>query len=383
MKILFLVRSLHMGGAERQLVYLANELVKREHDVEIITMYSADSFEGYELSPKIPLMSLNKKGRWDLFGPFSHLVKRVKEERPHAIHGYGVVPNLMVTCLKLFQRNTPCVWGIRSAHLVLSDYDWSARFVGCLEVPSSYFIDLIIFNSRSGVEHAKKRGLNINKCTVIENGIDTDVFCPDQLGRKRVRNYLHLSDDLVLVGFVGRADPVKDLATFVKAACLAISRAAVPVKAVIVGCGDASGVDLVRQLIKDEGMDDYFFWQPETHQIADWFNAMDIFVSSSYGEGFPNVICEAMACAVPAVVTDVGDSARIVGHYGVTVPARNAQAIANGIEKCVRLEPSERRALGESARKSIIKRFSISRLGQETERVLKQICGEVNGAEEK
>ena len=125
-----------MGGAERQLVYLANELARREHDVEIITMYSSDLFEGYELSSKISLVSLNKKGRWDLFRSFSDLAKRVEKERPHVIHGYGVVPNLMVTRLKLRQRNTPCVWGIRSAHLVLSDYDWSARLVGYLEVPS-------------------------------------------------------------------------------------------------------------------------------------------------------------------------------------------------------------------------------------------------------
>jgi glycosyltransferase involved in cell wall biosynthesis len=88
--------------------------------------------------------------------------------------------------------------------------------------------------------------------------------------------------------------------------------------------------------------------------------ALDILsLSSAFGEGFPNAIGEAMACEVPCVVTDVGDSAEIVGDAGLVVPPRNPTAMAEAWETLLAKSPEERRVLGRAARERIARNFSL------------------------
>jgi glycosyltransferase involved in cell wall biosynthesis len=101
--------------------------------------------------------------------------------------------------------------------------------------------------------------------------------------------------------------------------------------------------------------------------------ALDIASSSSaYGEAFPMVIGEAMSCGVPCVVTDVGDSARIVDNTGYVVPPREPQALANAWQKMIELGSEGRKALGQAARKRIIENFSLDFVVAEYESVFAQ-----------
>jgi glycosyltransferase involved in cell wall biosynthesis len=101
--------------------------------------------------------------------------------------------------------------------------------------------------------------------------------------------------------------------------------------------------------------------------MRDVYNALDIHVSSSRSEGFPNVVGEAMSCAVPCVVTDAGDSALIVGDTGFVSSSGNAQALATSLISCVE---SDRNKLGMKARCRIEEKWSVRQLAEETERVI-------------
>ncbi len=112
------------------------------------------------------------------------------------------------------------------------------------------------------------------------------------------------------------------------------------------------------------------------------YNALNILVSSSsYGEGFPNVIGEAMACGVPCVVTDVGDSAWIVGETGEVVPPREPEALKIGIEKILR-KTSLRTFDGESSRRRISTYFSVTQLVVKTENVIRNAVSKKSGTYE-
>jgi len=89
--------------------------------------------------------------------------------------------------------------------------------------------------------------------------------------------------------------------------------------------------------------------------------------SSSSGEAFPNVIGEAMACGVPCVVTDVGDSAYVVGDTGQVVPPCNPQALADGIIQLLDLPKCERQALGNRSRKRIEENFTLDEIVRQYE----------------
>ena len=95
--------------------------------------------------------------------------------------------------------------------------------------------------------------------------------------------------------------------------------------------------------------------------------AMDIFANSSLSEGFPKVVGEAMACGVPCVVTDVGDSAIIVGDCGIVVPPNNAEALAHGWEQLIEAGAEARRRLGHDARRRIEENYSLERIVQQYE----------------
>ena len=96
------------------------------------------------------------------------------------------------------------------------------------------------------------------------------------------------------------------------------------------------------------------------------YNALDIAVSSSYSEGLSNVIGEAMACGVPCVVTNVGDSAWVVGDTGEVVPPKDPVALKNAIERLL-----DQKAYGPAQiRQGIVDRLSVSNLIANTERTL-------------
>jgi len=119
------------------------------------------------------------------------------------------------------------------------------------------------------------------------------------------------------------------------------------------------------------GLTNQLIWAGARDNMPAVYSALDIASSSSsYGEGFSNAIAEAMACGVPCVVTDVGDSALIVGDTGGVVAPGDHNALAAAIQHLVDLPAKERCALGEACRARVVSEFGIDRLIQRTEQAL-------------
>jgi glycosyltransferase involved in cell wall biosynthesis len=177
------------------------------------------------------------------------------------------------------------------------------------------------------------------------------------------------ADELV-IGTVGRIDPMKDQLTFLRAG--AILRETLPVRFACVGMGsgDAAYEKRIRQTAHSLGLEDAMLWVSVHNNLTAVYNALDVLCSSSsYGEGFPNVVGEAMACGVPCVVTDVGDSANIVGDGGFVVPPNQPPALAEALR---RLLLSGRAHARDAARQRIEKEFSVDILTTRTSLVLQR-----------
>jgi glycosyltransferase involved in cell wall biosynthesis len=102
--------------------------------------------------------------------------------------------------------------------------------------------------------------------------------------------------------------------------------------------------------------------------------AVDLVVSpSSWGEGFPNVVGEAMACGTPCVVTDVGDSATVVDNTGRVINAKDYNAMAREIEMML-LNQEKRIELGDQARRRVEEHYSIDAIATRYQNFYQLLC---------
>lgn len=368
MRVLFLIRSLTQGGAERQLATLAAGLVARGHDVDVAVLYGGGALESDLVQAGVRVHPLGKRGPWDLVAPLVRLDAALRRTRPHILHSYLDVANVVAALARLRHRRLCVVWGLRASDLDLAHYGLGWRIGFRLEQMLSGIPHVTLVNSEAGRRYRREHGFR-GRLLVVPNGIDTDWFCPDVAGRARSRAAWGWGDAPV-VGHVARVDPMKDHETFLRAA--AVVQRHVP-RAYWVSVGDAAPAarQELERLAADLGLEGRVVWLGPQRDMASLYPAFDVLVSSSaFGEGFPNVLGEAMASGVPCVATDVGDSAHIVAETGTIVPPRNPAALAEGILAMLKLAPEERAKLGEAARHRIVTMYGERMLIDRTEDIL-------------
>lgn len=313
---------------------------------------------------RVRVRPLNKHGRWDVFGFLCRVTKVVREERPDIMHGYLDDPNLITTMLKSLFPRIRVAWGIRCSNM--DNRDWLARLIFKLSCWLSRFPDAIIANSLAGSQHHVAVGYPAEKMVVIPNGINTERFRPDLMARSRIRSDWGVTEQEKLIGLVGRLDPQKDHPTFLKAAA-ALVNIRKDTRFVCVGGGPDEYRATLQTLAKSLGLEEHLQWVGIREDMPAVHNALDICISSSaYGEGISNAIGEAMACGVPCVVTNVGDSAWVVGDTGEVVPPKDPVALSNAITRLLDQSPHTPAQI----RLRVLERLSAETLVANTERAL-------------
>jgi glycosyltransferase involved in cell wall biosynthesis len=364
-RILFLVSELGAGGAERQLVNLAKGLDRLGHSVAIACWVPGGVHEGALSGTAVRLEHLlSAPTRAGLrMATLIRAAQRLADAfRPHVVHGYMGPGNLVAGLLRSPEPGARTVWGIRASDQAA--YDLFGRIVFQLNRVLCRRADLVIANSTVGAQHVAASGYPASLLKVIHNGIDTGHFRFDALGRERLRHAWGVRDGERVIGMAGRLDPMKGHDTFAAAARLLAARHA-DVRFVCAGEGRGEHRERTLRVIEQAGLAARFSWLGHVEDMPAFYSALDLATSSSsYGEGFSNAVAEAMACGIPCVATDVGDSAFLVGTAGETVAARDPAALAAAWER--QLKRPGARPLAE-CRERIVRHFSIERLVAETE----------------
>ena len=196
------------------------------------------------------------------------------------------------------------------------------------------------------------------KMLVIPNGFDLSLFKSDPSARLSLREELGVASEAPLVGLIGRFDVQKNHIGFIEAAAQ-LHEQRPDVHFVLAGSEiDESNRALARP-IAAAGLSQVMHLLGPRHDVPRLMAALDVLASSSIGEAFPNVLGEAMACGVPCVVTDVGDSAFIVGDTGQVVASRDMLGLARGVRELLALPRAERQELGGRARMRVAQQFEI------------------------
>lgn len=376
MNLIFLIRSLGPGGAERQLTNLAIGLKGRGHEVSIVTMYSGGVFEHTLRANTIPIYCLEKARRWQVLLPLLRLQRLLKIVQPDIIHSYGPETNVFLVLHRFIFRRYPLVWGVRVAGLERALYGRFEKILYWFECRWSRVPDLVISNSEAGKNLAIKDGFDKSCIRVIQNGIDTDEYQPNSGMRNRFRTKMELTPETKVIGIVGRIDPQKDHQTFIEAVSLLPEHQKMEVAIICVGYRNEQETLALRKLVKSLGLEKNFVWLKRESSAVTVFNGLDILVSSSIAEGFSNAIAEGLAVGLPCVATDVGDSKLIVSEYGFVVPPKDSQALSDAISKMLQDSRLRSDAFSKAARNHIVRRFSIDTLVSNTETTLQRLIDE-------
>jgi glycosyltransferase involved in cell wall biosynthesis len=374
MKVVFLVRSLNFGGVERQLVTLARGMDKSRFEPVIVCFYGGGPLETELTQAGIRVIALDKHSRWDVAGFLWRLSRTIGELKPEVLHGYLPVPNFLAALQKLVHPSVCVVMGVRTSGKDLDRYDWTVRASFWFERLFSGLADLVILNSGAGKTAYAKKGFRADTMKVISNGIDTGFYSPKRESGMALRQEWGIPSTAVLVGMIGRLDPMKGHAVFLKAAA---SLSSPDLRFVVVGDGTPAYRQSLIELGSTLGLDQRLVWAGSRQDVSQVYNALDICCSASlFGEGFPNVIGEAMACGVPCVVTAVGDSAWVVGTAGRVVAPNDCNDLSGALARMAALSVEERSTLGLEGRKRIVENFSVEMMVRRTEDALAALVGD-------
>ena len=367
--IFFLIRSLNIGGTERQLVELVKGLDKNTYEITVGLFYDEGILREELIAIKgVKYLPLFKSGRWDYFRFGAWLVIALRRLKPHILYSFLPDANLLGLILGKIARVKRIVWGVRASNMDVSRYDWLAKISLRLNAFLSRFPDAIIANSVAGKEFHRSIGYSTNRMMVVPNGIDTDRFKPDHSVGLRVRDKWNIDEEKITIGLVGRLDPMKDHTTFLQAVKI-FDQEKCSVRFVCIGDGKEPYKSEIHSLCSALGINGFLIWAGEGYDMVAVYNAMDMITSSSLSEGFSNVIGEAMACGVPCVVTDVGDSAAIVGETGIVVSPKDPQALAAGWIRMLGHLNDKTYSIKEMARARIVYHYNSEILIQKTSRM--------------
>jgi glycosyltransferase involved in cell wall biosynthesis len=359
MNIVFIITGLSIGGAEMMLYNLVSRL-SNEFVPHVISLTTIGAVGQSIRTLGIPVEALGMVPEAPNPLNILRLARRLKEIKPHIVHTWMYHADL-VGGLAARMANVPALaWCIRNSTLDKNVTKWSRRAV----VPSCALLsrvlpDRIVSCSRVARDIHIAQGYDTGRFVVIPNGFDLNVFRADDQSRSSVRAELGIPRSAPVIGMFARFHPQKDHQGFFQAAKILH-----PVRPDLHFLLAGNDVDQSNPTLVD--------WVHQanvgavTHllgprqDIPRLYTALDIYtISSRYGEAFPVAGGESMACEVPCVVTDVGDSAYLVGNTGRVVPPSNPAALAQGWAELLDMSELERRELGALARARVEEHFDI------------------------
>lgn len=361
MKILHVITGLYTGGAEMMLAKLVERMALGKIESAVISLTNGGPLvESIAASgSSVTLLDMPRHGR--SAAGFVRLVQAMRRHKPDLVQSWMYHANLLAGFAAKFAGQPPVIWGIRQ-----SDLDPRISKLSTIRVAkmgarcSRWLPDKIVCCAENARIVHEAMGYSPDRMLVIPNGFDLDQFRPDAEARQALRRELGLPDTASLIGLAARCDPQKDHRSFLAAAAI-VHRQSPNTHLVLCGDGiDRSNATLAGWIAEHELGAITHLLGPRT-DMARIMAGCDVMVSSSaFGEGFPNVLGEAMAAGTPCVATDVGDSRLIIGDTGRTVPPRDPAALAGALQAILGLADGERRALRERARARIAERYSLA-----------------------
>jgi len=361
-RVLQVVLSLHPGGTERLLI----ELVTRLNAEIPMAVCCLDERGAWAIDVERADIRVTALGRTPGFHPTlgRAIARDARQHRATVIHAHHYSPFVYSALSRLWGSKCPVIF---TEHGRLSDAGPSPKRRWANQV-FSHVPGRAFAVSEDVRAHLLGEGFPSGRVGVIYNGISVGSL-PDAGSRAAARTRLGIDDDVVVVGTIGRLDPVKDFRTLL--AAMGAVRTERPSALVIVGDGPERAA--LERAARELGILDTVRFLGHRDDARAWLAACDVYANSSISEGVSLTILEAMAAGLPIVATRVGGTPEIVdSSCGRLVPARDPSALAAALSDLAG-RPALRRELGQTARLRAETRFTIERMVNEYAEVYRGI----------
>lgn len=352
MRILYVITGLGLGGAEKVVCELADEMFNKGHEVKIAFLTG-----NIVVSPKnknIELIYLGLNNLSDGYSVYKKFKKIILDFQPDIVHSHMVHANIFARLSRRF---------IKIPRLICSAH--STNEGGKLRM-LAYRFTHNLSEVTTNVSNEASRNFIVNKAVVngeiltVYNGIDLKKFIANNVDLSVLKKKLNISAEAKVLIAVGRFHEAKDYPNLINAFNIFLANFDKNLfHLFIVGDGDPAIITEIKNLIQTYNLGNNIHLLGRRDDIAELLSGADLFVLSSKYEGLPSVVIEAMACEAFVVATDCGGSAEILGETGILVPIQNSEALAKGLEQAISLTGDQIRNNGKLARERVEKLFSL------------------------
>lgn len=379
LEVMHVISGLHHGGAETVLLRLLaasgegtrHTVISMGNEGVMGPRFREAGIELHALDMQGPLSSL--RGLWRLY-------RLLRARRPDVVQTWMYHADLLAGLVTRLAGIRALSWGIRNSGVGLSLGSRSARMAAWLCARLSGCLPgVIVACAHKAVRVHARWGYKADRMLVIPNGYDLDEWHPDPVRGQAVRAGLDVPEGAFLLACVARWNPQKDHQTLFAALAQCV-RAHPGLRCALIGLGMSRDNARLVEMARHYGLLDNLLFLGRRDDVPALMQAVEIHVLSSVAEGFPNVVCEAMAAGAASVVTDVGDAALIVGEHGWVVPPRDAAALASAIEQAMRTVRSPQwPAQQAAARASLAARYGVQAMVSRYETAWRRLAADFPG----
>ena len=363
-KIVHVIMSLNIGGAELMLKRLVLHSHQREQFEHIVITLTDLGVMGPELQNEgITVHTLGMKSLATVPLIFLKLQRLLKKIKPDVVQTWMYHSDLLGGLAAKSLGVKKVIWGIRNTELnTKKSFSRQAMVNLCAKLSYSIPSQIACVANTAMDTHIKQGGYDASKMLVIPNGFDLNKFKPNDMQRLELRDKLNIKSDELVIGNIGRFDPVKNHEDFIKA-CILLLQKGYKFKVLLAG----RDVDLnnpeISKLFKSNKLSKYFLFLGEIDNTPSFYNAIDVFCLCSYTEGFPNVLGEAMATGKVCLATDAGDAWVVLSNNGFRIDSTSSADITIALETNVLNKAlSDLNDIGNAARIAIVNNYSIDKI---------------------
>jgi len=363
--ILHIVSNLTPGGAELMMKRLiARDIGGGVHTHHVVSLREKASVGAVLEAMGVEVVALGVSGPLSALAAVRRLVGHIRRLKPDIVQTWMYHADLIGGLAARMAGVRQVIWGVRATYLPHGRGTSRATTAvrSACALLSSRVPQRIVYVAEPARLRHEQLGYDPRRALVIPNGYEMPAAPADAAARGAARSRFGIPQDALVIGSAGRYNDLKDYPTFIAAAALLAARRP-EIRFAVAGRGlDDENRELVAA-IEANGLSGRFHLLGEQQGLAEFLAAIDLFCLHSVSEGFPNVVAEAMAMAVPCAVTDVGAAALIVGDTGLVVPPERPEQLAEALAALVSEASDARRERGRRARERIAANFSMDAIG--------------------